>query len=147
MITQEDIEAFMEEVEASRRPPLTVPQMVEIFAETMRQEKNPEMSGVLVTEEFDEWFREYRMWYVDSRHYKPTGELKELADLVYVIYSYARARGFDLETAIERVHENNMSRCVWPDGNVKYREDGKILKQPNYPKPDLSDLVGGKHGN
>ena len=141
MLTAEDIEAFMEEVEASRRPPLTVPQMVEIFAETMRQEKNPEMSGVLVTEEFDEWFREYRMWYVDSKHYKPTGELKELADLIYVAYGYARARGWDLDEAVRRVHKNNIDRCVWPDGGVKYRADGKVLRNPDAPKIDLSDIV------
>ena len=141
MITEEDIMEFVEEIEASRRPPLTVPQMVEIFAETMRQEKNPEMSGVLVTEEFDEWFREYRMWYVDSKHYKPTGELKELADLIYVAYGYARARGWDLDEAVRRVHKNNIDRCVWPDGGVKYRADGKVLKNPDAPKIDLSDLV------
>ena len=141
MITQEDIEAFCDELEASRRPPLTVPQMVEIFAETMRQEKNPEMSGKLVVEEGEEWFLEYRKWCIDSKHYKPEEELKELADLVYVIYGYARARGWDLEEAVRRVHKNNIDRCVWPDGGVKYRADGKVLKNPNAPKIDLSDLV------
>ena len=134
MITQEDIEAFCEELEASRRPPLTVPQMVEIFAETMRQPKDPEMSWVLVKEEYAEW-------YEASCDDTCVAELKELADLVYVIYGYARARGWDLDEAIRRVHQNNLDRCVQPDGSIKYREDGKVIKRDNPPKIDLGDLV------
>ena len=137
MITQEDIEAFCDELEASRRPPLTVPQMVEIFVETMRQDKNPEMSAKLIEEEYQEWDAESRL--TGGRFFDR--ELKELADLVYVIYGYARARGWDLEEAVRRVHKNNIDRCVWPDGVVKYRADGKALKNPDAPKIDLEDLV------
>ena len=137
MLTSEDIEAFREELDASRRPPLTVPQMVEIFAETMRQEKNPEMSANLIYEEYQEWDAESRL--TGGRFFDR--ELKELADLVYVIYGYARARGWDLEEAVRRVHKNNIDRCVWPDGGVKYRADGKVLKNPNALKIDLEDLV------
>ena len=141
MITQEDIEAFCDELEASRRPPLTVPQMVEIFAETMRQEKNPEMSGKLVVEEDDEWFVEYYKWVDSDPTYDPAKELKELADKIYVAYGYARARGWDLEEAVRRVHKNNIDRCVWPDGSIKYRADGKVLRNPDARAIDLSDLV------
>ena len=70
-------------------------------------------------------------------------ELKELADLVYVCYGYANACGYDLDEAIRRVHENNVGRCVQPDGSIKRREDGKILKNEDYPKVDLGDLVQG----
>ena len=141
MITQEDIEAFCEELDASRRPPLTVPQMVEIFAETMRQEKNPEMSAKLIEEEYVEWGDEYYGNYYHHPAYTDGRELKELADLVYVIYGYARARGWDLDEAVRRVHKNNIDRCVWPDGGIKYRADGKALKNPNATKIDLSDLT------
>ena len=141
MITQEDIDDFMEEVDKARKPPLTVPQMVEIFADTMRQEKNPEMSAGLVREEFGEWdYEEVNNW-AGNEFASKVAELKELADLVYVIYGYARARGWDLEEAVRRVHQNNIDRCVQPDGGVKYREDGKVLKRNNPPKIDLSDLV------
>ena len=141
MITAEDIAAFREEMDASSKPPLTVPQMVEIFADTMRQEKNPEMSEGLIREEYDEWVEENWLGIVGTTQYNPEAELKELADLVYVIYGYARARGWDLDEAIRRVHRNNLDRCVQPDGSVKYREDGKVIKRDNPPKIDLSDLV------
>ena len=139
MLTQEDIEAFCEELEASRRPPLTVPQMVEIFAETMRQEKNIVLGATLIDEEYNEWKGVNFCGPLNKEG--DIAELKELADLVYVIYGYARARGWDLDEAVRRVHKNNIDRCVWPDGSIKYRADGKALKNPNAPKIDLSDLV------
>jgi predicted HAD superfamily Cof-like phosphohydrolase len=65
--------------------------------------------------------------------------LKELADLVYVCFQLASARGWDLSTALLRVHESNMSKLV--DGKPLKNEDGKVLKGPNYQPPTLSDLV------
>lgn len=43
--------------------------------------------------------------------------------------------------AFARVHDSNMSKLD-SNGNPVLREDGKVLKGPNYKKPDLSDLVG-----
>ena len=42
--------------------------------------------------------------------------------------------------ALKRVHASNMSK-LGDDGKPIYREDGKVLKGPNYAEPDLSDLV------
>ena len=42
--------------------------------------------------------------------------------------------------AFNRVHLSNMSK-LGADGKPIYREDGKVLKGPNYKKPDLSDLM------
>jgi len=42
--------------------------------------------------------------------------------------------------AFSRVHASNMSK-LGEDGKPIRREDGKIMKGPNYIKPDLSDLV------
>lgn len=67
--------------------------------------------------------------------------LKELADIVYVVYGYAVTFGWDLDEAVRRVHENNMGRMYQPDGTIKRREDGKIIKNKDYPKVDLGDLV------
>lgn len=67
--------------------------------------------------------------------------LKELADVVYVVYGAAATFGWDLDEAVRRVHENNMGRMYQDDGTIKRREDGKIMKNKNYPKVDLSDLV------
>ena len=66
--------------------------------------------------------------------------LKELCDLQYVLSGFAVTFGLPFDEAFERVHESNMSK-LGPDGKPIYREDGKVLKGPNYKKPDLSDLV------
>lgn len=66
--------------------------------------------------------------------------LKELADLVYVTYGYAATFGWDLDEAVRRVHASNMSKLD-DKGDPIYREDGKVLKGPNYQEPDLTDLI------
>ena len=113
---------------------LSVPQMVEEFAKVTGQPKNPEMSAALIQEEFYEWRSEF------MKNTKAP-QLKELFDLVYVIYGYARSRGWDLQEAIARGHVNNMDRIIQDDGTIKRREDGKIMKNPNAPKIYLEDLV------
>ena len=47
---------------------------------------------------------------------------------------------WDLDEAMHRVHESNMYKLD-QDGKPIYREDGKVLKGPNYQPPDLSDLI------
>ena len=69
-----------------------------------------------------------------------TEVLKELSDVVYVCYQLAAAFGMDLDTAMERVFESNMSKLD-DDGKPIYREDGKVLKGPNYKEPLLDDLI------
>ena len=66
--------------------------------------------------------------------------LKELADLAYVCYQYAAANGWDLDEALTRVHKSNLSKL---DENLRpiKREDGKVIKGPNYQPPSLIDLV------
>ena len=66
-------------------------------------------------------------------------QLKELADVVYVAFQYAAARGWPLDEALDRVYGSNMSKLV--DGKPLRREDGKVLKGPNYKPPYLEDLV------
>lgn len=66
--------------------------------------------------------------------------LKELADLVYVCHQMAACFRWDLQVAYNRVHGSNMSK-LGEDGKPIRREDGKILKGPNYFEPSLIDLV------
>lgn len=66
--------------------------------------------------------------------------LKELCDLQYVLSGFVVTFGLPFDEAFKRVHESNMSK-LGPDGKPIYRDDGKVLKGPNYKKPDLSDLV------
>ena len=65
--------------------------------------------------------------------------IKELADLVYVTYGYASTFGWNLDEAVRRVHASNMSKLD-AQGEPIFREDGKVLKGPNYKEPYLADL-------
>ncbi len=68
--------------------------------------------------------------------------LKELADVQVVLSgaSVAIAPLKRLEEAFVRVHESNMSK-LGEDGRPIYREDGKVLKGPNYTPPTMEDLI------
>ena len=66
-------------------------------------------------------------------------QLKELADLVFVCYQYAAARGWNLDAAMHRVFRSNMSKVV--DGTPLRNDEGKIMKGPNYQPPILEDLL------
>ena len=109
----------------------SVMDMVKDFAKITQQEPDPELYACLIEEEYKELF-----WAEEGE-----SALKELADLVYVCYGYANACGWNLDEAIRRVHENNVGRCIQPDGSIKRRKDGKILKNEDYPKVDLGDLT------
>ena len=65
---------------------------------------------------------------------------KRTADLVYVCFQYASRQEWDLDQALIRVHDSNLSK-LGDDGQPIYREDGKVLKGPNYQPPDLTDLI------
>ena len=92
----------------------------------------------LIIEEFKEFLQADGMLFMHGRNHSEEC-LKELADLVYVCYQYAENMGWFLDEAMNRVHESNLSKLD-EDGNPIYRDDGKVLKGPNYKPPDLSDL-------
>ena len=92
----------------------------------------------LIVEEFKEFLEAEGMLFMHGRNHQEHA-LKELADLVYVCYQYAENMGWFLAEALNRVHESNMSK-LGEDNKPIRREDGKILKGPNYKPPDLSDL-------
>ena len=92
----------------------------------------------IIVEEFKEFLEAEGMLFMHGRNHQEHA-LKELADLVYVCYQYAENMGWFLDEALNRVHESNMSKLD-EDGNPIYREDGKVLKGPNYKPPNLEDL-------
>ena len=92
----------------------------------------------LIVEEFKEFLEAEGMLFRHGRNAKEEC-LKELADLVYVCYQYAANMGWFLVEALDRVHKSNMSKLD-EEGNPIYREDGKVLKGPNYKPPTLEDL-------
>lgn len=64
-----------------------------------------------------------------------------LADLVYVIYGMALECGIDLPAVLKEVQASNMSK-LGADGKPIYREDGKVLKGPNFFQPDIRKALG-----
>ena len=66
--------------------------------------------------------------------------VKELSDLVFVCYQFAATYGIDLDRAMTLVFESNMSKLD-EQGMPIYREDGKVLKGPNYQPPDLATCL------
>ena len=97
------------------------------------------MQRSLIVEEFKE-FLEAENQLIMGLRVNSSECLKELADLVYVCYQYAENLGWDLDEALNRVHQSNMSKLD-EEGKPIRRQDGKILKGPNYQAPDLRDLV------
>ena len=87
----------------------------------------------LIDEEWSEFHEAYHMK-------DDCDQLKELADLVYVCYQFAASQEWDLDEAMQRVHESNMSKLD-ANGRPIYRPDGKVMKGPNYKEPYLLDLI------
>ena len=68
------------------------------------------------------------------------GVADALADILYVTYGAGHAFGVDLDKCFAEVQRSNMSK-LGEDGKPIYREDGKILKGPNYSEPDLKSVL------
>ena len=93
----------------------------------------------LIVEEFKEFLEAEGMLFRKNTTIEAEA-LKELADLIYVCYQYAENMGWLLDEALDRVHLSNMSKLD-DEGKPVYREDGKVLKGPNYQPPTLTDLI------
>ena len=94
----------------------------------------------LIEEEAAEFLEAADELFCDPESDKRRAELlKKLCDLVFVCYQFAATYNLDLDEALRRVFESNMSKLD-ESGKPIYREDGKVLKGPNYAPPDLSHL-------
>ena len=71
-------------------------------------------------------------------------DIKEVADaltdILYVTYGAGHAFGIDLDKCFQEVQDSNMSK-LGSDGKPIYNEKGKVMKGPNYFKPDLGKYV------
>ena len=71
-------------------------------------------------------------------------DLKEVADaltdILYVTYGAGHAFGIDLDDCFKEVQNSNMSK-LGDNGKPIYNEQGKVMKGPNYFKPDLSKFL------
>jgi len=63
-----------------------------------------------------------------------------LTDILYVTYGAGHAFGIDLDKCFDEVQNSNMSKLN-VNGKPIYHESGKVMKGPNYFKPDLSKFV------
>ena len=71
-------------------------------------------------------------------------DIKEVADaltdILYVTYGAGHAFGIDLDKCFNEVQQSNMSK-LGSDSKPIYNENGKVMKGPNYFKPDLSKFL------
>ena len=71
-------------------------------------------------------------------------DIKEVADaltdILYVTYGAGHAFGINLDKCFEEVQKSNMSK-LGSDGKPIYNENGKVMKGPNYFKPNLNKFV------
>ena len=63
-----------------------------------------------------------------------------LTDILYVTYGAGHAFGVDLDKCFDEVQKSNMSK-LGKDGKPIYNESGKVMKGPNYFKPNLSKFI------
>ena len=63
-----------------------------------------------------------------------------LTDILYVTYGAGHAFGINLDKCFNEVQESNMSK-LGADGKPIYNEFGKVMKGPNYFKPDLNKFL------
>ncbi len=63
-----------------------------------------------------------------------------LIDMIYIAYGTGVAYGLPMDELFNEVHRSNMSK-LGADGKPVYREDGKVLKGPNYSPPNLAAII------
>lgn len=92
-----------------------------------------ELRKDLITEELEELLEE-----ISNKSI--LGVADALTDILYVVYGAGHAFGIDLDACFADVHESNMSK-LGENGRPIYREDGKVLKGPNYRPPNLKAVL------
>ena len=75
---------------------------------------------------------------IDSKDIKEVADA--LTDILYVTYGAGHAFGINLDKCFEEVQNSNMSK-LGLDGKPIYNDKGKVMKGPNYFKPDLNKFV------
>lgn len=66
-----------------------------------------------------------------------------LTDILYVVYGTGHSFGIDLDKCFEEVHNSNLSKLD-DRGEAIFRDDGKIMKGPNYEAPNLEKILYNK---
>ena len=117
----------------------SVRKFMEIFGQEIREkagfpnEKITSLRYDLIKEELDE-LKEA----MENKDIKEVADA--LTDILYVTYGAGHAFGVDLDKCFEEVQNSNMSK-LGSDGKPIYNDKGKVMKGPNYFKPDLTKFV------
>lgn len=69
------------------------------------------------------------------------GMADALADIIYATIGAAVEFGIPIDRVFAEVHRSNMTK-LWPDGNPRYRADGKVLKSDTYSPPNIHSALG-----
>ena len=91
----------------------------------------------ILAEEFDELFTA-----IDHRDMIETADA--LGDLVYVAVGTALEFGIPFTPIWDEIQRSNMTKVDPKTGKVKKRDDGKVLKGPNFSPPDIVGVLNGK---
>ena len=116
-----------------------VKKFMETFGQEIREkagfpnEKITSLRYDLIKEELDE-LKEA----MENKDIKEVADA--LTDILYVTYGAGHAFGVDLDKCFEEVQNSNMSK-LGSDGKPIYNDKGKVMKGPNYFKPDLTKFV------
>ena len=116
---------------------------VGIFMKTFGQEvKNkPSFSTDKINKLRLDLIKEELSEHTDAMNNKDLLEVADaLTDILYVTYGAGHAFGIDLDKCFDEVQNSNMSKLD-ENGKPIYNENGKVMKGPNYFKPDLSKFV------
>lgn len=116
---------------------------VKQFMTTFGQEvkESPEFPSDEVAELRIKLIAEELQELVDAINDKDIVEVADaLTDILYVTYGAGHSFGIDLDRCFNEVQRSNMSK-LGEDGKPIYREDGKIMKGPNYSEPDLKSVL------
>tara|TARA_B100000900_G_scaffold396211_1_gene395296 strand:+ start:488 stop:859 length:372 start_codon:yes stop_codon:yes gene_type:complete len=116
-----------------------VKRFMETFGQEIREKAafpNDKITSLrydLIKEELDE-LKEA----IDNKDIKEVADA--LTDILYVTYGAGHAFGINLDKCFKEVQNSNMSK-LGLDGKPIFNENGKVMKGPNYFKPDLSKLI------
>jgi predicted HAD superfamily Cof-like phosphohydrolase len=116
---------------------------VKTFMETFGQEvKNkPSFSSEKINDLRYELIKEELDEFKEALKNKDILEVADaLTDILYVTYGAGHAFGIDLDKCFEEVQQSNMSKLD-EKGKPIYNESGKVMKGPNYFKPDLTKFI------
>ena len=116
---------------------------VKHFMETFGQEvkTSPGFPDADTLELRYELIKEELQELLDAMNTKDLVEVADaLTDILYVTYGAGHAYGIDLDACFDEVQDSNMSK-LGEDGKPIYREDGKVLKGPNFFEPNLEKFM------